>query len=237
MARARKRFEEMGKGAPAEVVNEMLANYDLPMSKEMRGADEYFDEVIFTELTREESNTRLDDMRLALARGASVQPQLIFPEIVTVQSDDVGPIFRDYEELKRTEVWVSADYYMETADDIPNSGVVLANILERNLRYWEENYESNIRKIKGLRETLFEKIRNVKRIEVQGDWKWIKGMIRDFAGFRPALVVRYRSVGDILSDMFDHARIYGINVEDLRSPTPPPYVLDMGHYMQSKSMM
>lgn len=62
-------------------------------------------------------------------------------------------------------------------------------------------------------------------------------MIRDFAGFRPALVVRYRSLGNILSDMFVHARRYGINVEDLRSPTPPPYVLDMGHYMQSKSLM
>ncbi|KVD98138.1 hypothetical protein Ccrd_024203 [Cynara cardunculus var. scolymus] len=36
----------MGKEVPAEAVNEMLANFVLPKSKDMPGTDEYFDQVI-----------------------------------------------------------------------------------------------------------------------------------------------------------------------------------------------
>ncbi|GFZ06259.1 hypothetical protein Acr_18g0004290 [Actinidia rufa] len=44
-SRADKRFKEMGKDVPAEAVNEMLANFVLPMSKDMPSADEFFDQV------------------------------------------------------------------------------------------------------------------------------------------------------------------------------------------------
>ncbi|KAH9290196.1 hypothetical protein KI387_034313 [Taxus chinensis] len=53
--RAKKRFKEMGKEVPPEAVNEMLANYVLPTSKDMRGSDEAFDEVWFPEVKREEA--------------------------------------------------------------------------------------------------------------------------------------------------------------------------------------
>lgn len=58
--RAKKRFKEMGKEVPPEAVNEMLANYVLPLSKDMRGSDEFFDEVWFPELKREEAHTILE---------------------------------------------------------------------------------------------------------------------------------------------------------------------------------
>ncbi|KAM1593119.1 hypothetical protein FF1_036832 [Malus domestica] len=51
--RSEKRMEEMGKELPAEAVNNMLANFVLPVSKDMRGSDEYFDEAMFVELNRE----------------------------------------------------------------------------------------------------------------------------------------------------------------------------------------
>ncbi|KAF7149900.1 hypothetical protein RHSIM_Rhsim02G0119600 [Rhododendron simsii] len=74
-ARAVKRFKEMGKEVPAEAVNEMLANYVLPTSKDMPHADEFFDQVIFTELNRGETQKCLDEMKRALASGAkSVSP-------------------------------------------------------------------------------------------------------------------------------------------------------------------
>ncbi|KAE9452645.1 hypothetical protein C3L33_15450, partial [Rhododendron williamsianum] len=74
-ARAVKRFKEMGKEVPAEAVNEMLANYVLPTSKDMPRADEFFDQVIFTELNRGETQKCLDEMKRALASGAkSVSP-------------------------------------------------------------------------------------------------------------------------------------------------------------------
>jgi heterogeneous nuclear ribonucleoprotein U-like protein 1 len=53
--RSAKRFKEMGKEVPADAVNEMLANYVIPTSKDMPGSDEVFDEVWFPELTREEA--------------------------------------------------------------------------------------------------------------------------------------------------------------------------------------
>lgn len=58
--RAKKRFKEMGKEVPPEAVNEMLANYVLPTSKDMRGSDEFFDEVWFPELKREEAHVILE---------------------------------------------------------------------------------------------------------------------------------------------------------------------------------
>ncbi|PIN05193.1 hypothetical protein CDL12_22270 [Handroanthus impetiginosus] len=61
--RAAKRFIEMGKEVPAEAVNEMIANYTLPMSKDMPMTNEYFDQVLFVELSREEAQRSLDEMK------------------------------------------------------------------------------------------------------------------------------------------------------------------------------
>ncbi|KAL3851272.1 hypothetical protein ACJIZ3_013154 [Penstemon smallii] len=68
--RAEKRFNEMGKEVPSEAVQEMLAKYTLPMSKDMPMADEYFDQVIFVELGRDESQRSLDEMK----RDTSLKP-------------------------------------------------------------------------------------------------------------------------------------------------------------------
>ncbi|CAK9144092.1 unnamed protein product [Ilex paraguariensis] len=72
--RAHKRFQEMGKEVPPEAVNEMLANYVLPMSKDMPGADEYFDQVVFTELNRAESQRHLDEMKINVNLKRDVSP-------------------------------------------------------------------------------------------------------------------------------------------------------------------
>ncbi|WOL03444.1 hypothetical protein Cni_G12164 [Canna indica] len=64
--RADKRFKEMGKEVPAEAVNEMIANYILPMTKNMHGSTELFDEVVFPELGREEAQRHLNEMKSAL---------------------------------------------------------------------------------------------------------------------------------------------------------------------------
>ncbi|KAI3763713.1 hypothetical protein L2E82_13707 [Cichorium intybus] len=45
-ARNEKRFGEMGKEVPGEALNEMLANFDLPKSKDMPRTDDYFDQVL-----------------------------------------------------------------------------------------------------------------------------------------------------------------------------------------------
>ncbi|XP_056172042.1 uncharacterized protein LOC115693480 [Syzygium oleosum] len=65
--RSQKRFREMGKEVPADAVNQMLANYALPSSVDMRGSDEYFDQVMFAELDRVESQRHLDEMKQSLA--------------------------------------------------------------------------------------------------------------------------------------------------------------------------
>ncbi|KAF8651298.1 hypothetical protein HU200_063550 [Digitaria exilis] len=67
-SRAAKRFGEMGKEVPAEAVNEMTANFVLPLSKDMRGSKEPFDEVIFVELSRDEAQRNLDEMQRLLPR-------------------------------------------------------------------------------------------------------------------------------------------------------------------------
>uniref|UniRef100_A0A9I9CEW4 SPRY domain-containing protein n=1 Tax=Cucumis melo TaxID=3656 RepID=A0A9I9CEW4_CUCME len=64
--RSAERFREMGKEVPADAVNKMLANYILPTSKDIPGSGEYFDEVIFVELDRAESQRCLDAMKHAL---------------------------------------------------------------------------------------------------------------------------------------------------------------------------
>lgn len=61
--RSQKRFKEMGKEVPADAVNQMLANFVLPTSKDMRGSDEYFDVVIFPELSRDDAQKYLDEMK------------------------------------------------------------------------------------------------------------------------------------------------------------------------------
>ncbi|KMT04494.1 hypothetical protein BVRB_8g181600 [Beta vulgaris subsp. vulgaris] len=70
--RAEKRFKDMGKEVPPEAVNKMLANFDLPMSKDMHMTDEYFDEVIFTDLSRGEAQQHLEAMKHSLKFSSSV---------------------------------------------------------------------------------------------------------------------------------------------------------------------
>ncbi|XP_010277937.1 PREDICTED: heterogeneous nuclear ribonucleoprotein U-like protein 1 isoform X2 [Nelumbo nucifera] len=72
--RAAKRFKEMGKEVPAEAVNEMLANYVLPTSKDMPGSAEFFDQVMFPELGRAESQRYLDEMKRALGSPSNFKP-------------------------------------------------------------------------------------------------------------------------------------------------------------------
>ncbi|XP_011087023.2 heterogeneous nuclear ribonucleoprotein U-like protein 1 [Sesamum indicum] len=69
--RADKRFKEMGKEVPAEAVNQMLANYTLPMSKDMPRTDEYFDQVWFLELNGAESQISLDEMKREMSMKQS----------------------------------------------------------------------------------------------------------------------------------------------------------------------
>nr|XP_018679603.1 PREDICTED: heterogeneous nuclear ribonucleoprotein U-like protein 1 isoform X1 [Musa acuminata subsp. malaccensis] len=64
--RAEKRFKEMGKDVPAKAVNEMIVNYVLPLTKNMHGSNELFDEVIFPEIGREEAQRHLDEMKRTL---------------------------------------------------------------------------------------------------------------------------------------------------------------------------
>ncbi|XP_021740442.1 heterogeneous nuclear ribonucleoprotein U-like protein 1 [Chenopodium quinoa] len=71
--RDEKRFKDMGKEVPPEAVNEMLANLVLPMSKDMLHTEEYFDEVIFTELSRREAQKQLDEMKRALILSCSMK--------------------------------------------------------------------------------------------------------------------------------------------------------------------
>ncbi|KAK9906071.1 hypothetical protein M0R45_000057 [Rubus argutus] len=68
----------------------MLAKYVLPVSKDMPGSDELFDEVMFVELNREESQRDLDEMKQVVSNwnsnnslpcscGNSVQSYLFSP--------------------------------------------------------------------------------------------------------------------------------------------------------------
>ncbi|KAI7730869.1 hypothetical protein M8C21_032616, partial [Ambrosia artemisiifolia] len=73
-ARSEKRFRETGKEVPAEAVNEMIANFVLPGSKDVPGSDEYFDQVVYIELDMTESKKRLDEMKAKLQSGISISP-------------------------------------------------------------------------------------------------------------------------------------------------------------------
>ncbi|XP_062184300.1 uncharacterized protein LOC133888166 isoform X2 [Phragmites australis] len=66
-----KRSTEMGKEVPADAVNEMTANFVLPLSKDMPGSKEPFDEVIFVELSRDESQRNLYEMQRVLPRAVT----------------------------------------------------------------------------------------------------------------------------------------------------------------------
>ncbi|KAL3522171.1 hypothetical protein ACH5RR_015005 [Cinchona calisaya] len=68
-----KRFKEIE--VPVVAINDMLANYTLPMSKHMPSADEYFDEVFFPELNREESQRCLNEMKANLNWYKEVFPR------------------------------------------------------------------------------------------------------------------------------------------------------------------
>ncbi|KAI5010058.1 hypothetical protein ZWY2020_012195 [Hordeum vulgare] len=70
-SRAAKRSKEMGKDVPAEAVDQMTANFVLPLSKDMPGSKEPFDEVIFVELSRDEAQRNLDEMKRLLPRSST----------------------------------------------------------------------------------------------------------------------------------------------------------------------
>ncbi|KAM5588413.1 hypothetical protein ABKV19_006711 [Rosa sericea] len=78
-ARSMKRFREMGKEVPADAVNEMLANFVLPLSRDMPCSEELFDEVMFVELNREESQRHLDEMKQELARKSNLKSNTSSP--------------------------------------------------------------------------------------------------------------------------------------------------------------
>ncbi|KAM3371321.1 hypothetical protein ACQJBY_018612 [Aegilops geniculata] len=70
-SRAAKRFQEMGKDVPAEAVDQMTANFVLPLSKDVPGSKEPFDEVIFVELSRDDAQRNLDEMKRLLPRAST----------------------------------------------------------------------------------------------------------------------------------------------------------------------
>ncbi|KAK7246591.1 hypothetical protein RIF29_41460 [Crotalaria pallida] len=61
--RSDKRFKEMGKEVPPDAVNNMIANFVLPKSKDMHQTDEFFDQVMFVDLNRDESQKYLNQMK------------------------------------------------------------------------------------------------------------------------------------------------------------------------------
>ncbi|XP_017978350.1 PREDICTED: heterogeneous nuclear ribonucleoprotein U-like protein 1 [Theobroma cacao] len=69
--RIAKKLEGTGTGLPADEVNNMLAKYTLPLTKNMPGSDELFDEVKFVELDRGETQRYLDEMKRSV-ESASV---------------------------------------------------------------------------------------------------------------------------------------------------------------------
>ncbi|XP_058749848.1 uncharacterized protein LOC131622837 [Vicia villosa] len=61
--RSEKRFQEMGKEVPVDALNNMIANYVLPKSKDLPYSDENFDQVLFVELNQDASQKYLDKMK------------------------------------------------------------------------------------------------------------------------------------------------------------------------------
>ncbi|KAK6932485.1 hypothetical protein RJ641_002109 [Dillenia turbinata] len=70
--RSEKRVKEMGKEVPADAINEMLANFVLPKSKDMPGSDEFFDEVVFPELNRVEAQRCLAEMKQSIGPASNL---------------------------------------------------------------------------------------------------------------------------------------------------------------------
>lgn len=90
--RADKRFKEMGKEVPDEAVNEMLANFSLPMSRDMPHTDEHFDQVLFPELGRSESQRCLDEMKASLRSETGAPLPSSFANSSHVQSYSGQPL-------------------------------------------------------------------------------------------------------------------------------------------------
>ncbi|KAI3676687.1 hypothetical protein L1987_86300 [Smallanthus sonchifolius] len=78
--RSEKRFRETGKEVPAEAVNEMIAKFVLPNSKDIPGTDEYFDQVVYIELNMIESKRCLDEMKAKLQSGISCRDPVRYPQ-------------------------------------------------------------------------------------------------------------------------------------------------------------
>ncbi|KAI5010062.1 hypothetical protein ZWY2020_012199 [Hordeum vulgare] len=72
-SRSSKRFIQTWKEVPDDTVNKMAANFALPMSKDMPGSMEPFDQVLFVELSRGDAQTYLDQM--TSNRGSNAFPQ------------------------------------------------------------------------------------------------------------------------------------------------------------------
>ncbi|XP_062026473.1 uncharacterized protein LOC133742809 [Rosa rugosa] len=62
-ARLLQRFDDLGFLVHAEIMNELLGNFVLPVSKDVPCSDELFDEVMFVELNRDESHKLLEEMK------------------------------------------------------------------------------------------------------------------------------------------------------------------------------
>jgi len=76
----------MGKEVPADAVNEMLANYALPTSKDMPGSDEFFDEVWFPELKRAEAQKILEMDKSQLKVSSKSRDNSPYPRAGSVAS-------------------------------------------------------------------------------------------------------------------------------------------------------
>uniref|UniRef100_A0ACD5UG93 Uncharacterized protein n=1 Tax=Avena sativa TaxID=4498 RepID=A0ACD5UG93_AVESA len=98
-SRAAKRFKEMGKDVPADAVDQMTANFVLPQSKDMPASKEPFDEVIFVELSRDDAQTNLDEMKRLLPRApassydnsSNQNVSSTYPGIVSLGVSGAGP--------------------------------------------------------------------------------------------------------------------------------------------------
>nr|GMD83137.1 heterogeneous nuclear ribonucleoprotein U-like protein 1 [Ipomoea batatas] len=99
-SRVVKRYRELGKEIPAGVINEALGNFVLPMSKDMHGADEHFDEVWFPELGRAESEKYLGEMKANMNFFAVLREQTQRPGSAgvsrEVDMDEASSIHGDF---------------------------------------------------------------------------------------------------------------------------------------------
>ncbi|KAI3697999.1 hypothetical protein L6452_31108 [Arctium lappa] len=117
-ARSEKRFREMGKEVPAEAVNEMLANFVLPKSKDMPGTDEYFDQVIYVELNMTESKRCLDEMKAKLQSGVIVSP---YSRQNSIQSYSSNLVSRSQENVLQAHRSLTHQYPPESCTNFSHS--------------------------------------------------------------------------------------------------------------------